>query len=58
MFSVWTPVKPISETHERAGEAGVIWKVNKKQYPDHVVVKWDTDGTIEAVEAVELMELS
>ena len=57
MFSVWTPVKVRSETHERAGEAGLVWKINRAKMPDHVVVKWDTDGTEEAMAVADLAEL-
>lgn len=55
MLSVWTVVKPAKEDHERAGQAGVVWKVNSKKYPDHVVVKWDTDETIETVAVADLV---
>ena len=57
MFSVWTSVTPVSETHERAGEAGTVWKVNKAKFPTMVVVKWDKDETIEVVDAADLKEL-
>ena len=57
MFSVWTPVKVRSEEHERAGEAGLVWKINRQKMPDHVVVKWDTDGTEESVAVADLSEL-
>lgn len=57
MLSVWTVVKPAKEDHERAGQAGVVWKVNAKKYPDQVVVKWDTDETIETVAVSDLVVL-
>lgn len=58
MFSVWTPVKLRSETHERAGDAGLVWKINRAKMPDHVVVKWDIDGTEESVAIADLAELA
>lgn len=58
MFSVWTSVKVKSDTHERTGEAGLVWKINRTKMPDHVVVKWDTDGTEETMPIVDLAELS
>lgn len=56
MFSVWTVVKPASETHDRAGEVGMVWKTNQAKMPDHVVVKWDADGTEESVALADLVE--
>ena len=56
MLSIWTVVIA-KEDHELAGQAGVVWKVNAKNYPEHVVVKWDTDDTIETVAVADLVVL-
>lgn len=53
-YSVWTPVRVVAENHERAGQAGLVWKISPK-FPGHVVVKWDSDDTQESIE-VDLVE--
>lgn len=57
MFEVWTPVKVVTEDHPRAGTAGTVQQVNRVVHPDAVVVKFDLDGTEEAVNLVDLKAL-
>lgn len=58
MFSVWTPVRirAESENLERAGQAGLVWKISPR-FPDHVVVKWDSDDTQESTLKTDLEAL-
>lgn len=57
MFEVWTSVKVITEGHPRFNTAGTVQQVNKTAHPDAVVVKFDLDGTEEAVALVDLKAL-
>ena len=57
MFEVWTPVKVITEGHARFNTAGIVTMRNLKDHPDSVVVKFDLDGTEEAVQVADLKAL-
>jgi hypothetical protein len=61
-MQVWTSVKAIGKhsraaTEENGAQAGII--INTENIAgDEVVVKWDTDGMIEAVRLEELQALN
>lgn len=57
MFDVWTPVQVSAATNARVGQAGTVFATNPKSHPDEVVVKFDKDGTTEAVALVDLVAL-
>ena len=55
-MNVWQVVKPASAEHPRAGQAGVVHAVDKKD-PENVQVKWDIDGKVETVAVADLVAL-
>lgn len=57
MFEVWTPVSVINPAHARTGTAGTVQQRNLANHPDSVVVKFDADGTEEAVLVADLKAL-
>lgn len=56
MLPVWTSVKVINKDHARFSSAGVVHATNPDK-PDQVVVKFDTDGTLESVSNADLQAL-
>lgn len=57
MFEVWTSVIVTNPDHARTGTAGTVFQRNVAKHPDSVVVKFDADGTEEAVPCVDLKAL-
>jgi kynureninase len=57
MFNVWTSVKVSSETHPRTGQAGTVHAINQTEHPDEAVIRFDLDGTLEAVAISDLVAL-
>lgn len=57
MFNVWQSVKVTNEEHPRAGTAGTVFATNPTTHPNEVVVKFDVDGTEEAVAIADLKTL-
>lgn len=56
MYPVWTQVKVTNENHARYNTAGYVIATNP-EFPGHVVVKFDSDNTSEAVEMADLKAL-
>ena len=56
MFNVWQSVKVKTEGHPREGQAGVVHTVSP-EHKDEVVVKFDTDSSLEAVNVNDLQAL-
>jgi hypothetical protein len=57
MFNVWTSVKVNAIDHPRVNQAGTVHATNKEKHPDEVVVKFDLDGSLEAVAITDLVSL-
>lgn len=57
MYPVWTSVLVKNENHPRFNTAGHVSATNADAYPDLCVVTFDTDGTAESVELVDLRAL-
>lgn len=57
MFNVWKSVSVTNPEHPRAGQAGTVFAVNAETHPDEVTVKFDADGTLEAVKNADLKGL-
>jgi hypothetical protein len=57
MYGVWTAVKVVNVDHERVGQVGVVWGLNREKHPDAVIVKFDQDGQEQAVPLAELQAL-
>jgi hypothetical protein len=55
-YSVWQSVKVSNLDHARAGQAGTVHTVSPA-HPDEVVVKFDEDGSLEAVKVEDLQAL-
>jgi hypothetical protein len=55
-YSVWQSVKVANQDHPRDGQAGTVHTVNPA-HPDEVVVKFDADGSTEAVSVNDLQAL-
>lgn len=55
-YSVWQSVKVSNQDHPRDGQAGTVHTVNPA-HPDEVVVKFDADGSTEAVSVNDLQAL-
>lgn len=54
MYNVWQGVKVTTETHPRFGEAGTVYRTDRQDHPDKVVVQFDLDGSLESVDLVDL----
>lgn len=57
MYNVWQSVKVTAVDHPRASEAGIVHATNQETHPDEVVVKFDLDGSLEAVAIADLVSL-
>lgn len=57
MYNVWQSVKVINAAHPRVNTAGTVFSTNATAHPDEVVVKFDLDGTEEAVKLADLQGL-
>lgn len=54
MYNVWQGVKVKTETHPRFGEAGTVYRTDRQDHPDKVVVQFDLDGSLESVDLIDL----
>lgn len=55
-FSVWNSVQCSNKEAARYRQAGVVYALNQDN-PDHVAVRWDSDGQIELVANDDLKAL-
>lgn len=54
MFNVWQGVKVVTETHPRFGEVGTVYRTDRQDHPEKVVVQFDNDGSLESVDLIDL----
>jgi hypothetical protein len=57
MYGVWTAVKVVNSDHERVGQVGVVWGVNRVTHPDDVIVKFDQDGQEQSMPLADIQAL-
>lgn len=55
-FAIWQSVKVTTTDHHRTGQAGTVQQINPN-IPDEVGVRFDSDGSIEAVNVDDLGRL-
>jgi len=55
-YSVWDQVKVSNNKHPRKGQAGVVHAVNPA-VPDEVAVRFDSDGSVVAMNVADLQSL-
>lgn len=55
-FSIWQPVKVITEGHPRFGQAGTVQGINPAT-PDEVAVKFDLDSIMVVINVNDLQAL-
>mgnify|MGYP006268925551 CR=1 FL=1 len=57
MFPIWTPVKVVTPTHPRVGQAGTVRSIDPA-HNDSVGVVFDSSGVLEAVQVTDLQALA
>lgn len=57
MMRVWQPIVISNADHPRYNTAGYVYATNAESFPENVVVKFDTDNTLEDVLIADLKAL-
>jgi hypothetical protein len=57
MFNVWQAVQVTTPAHPRFNEAGTVHRTDRQDHPEKVVIQFDTDGSLESVDLIDLKGL-